>query len=254
MLISLTVTSSPVTTSKAQVKPQSATDERTTVADDTATRPSAQARVALSSRVINDMRQLHARTQAIEEHGRGRGVRRELREARQAEADFLRFLGFETYPEFEVEAADRREFAQSPAARAQADAPRPTTIDELRARVDQLETDLKEAKYEIRRACEALARLPNVATDSLADARAAFFEASAQLAALHEALQERADVDAVRRAAEATAEEILAEARDNSRKINELARKQVAMMIRDAEVTIAGLHEIAEVEVRERGA
>jgi hypothetical protein len=188
-----------------------------------------QRRAVLSPKVTNEMRELHAQTQALAETARGRSGRREVREAREAEADFLRFLGFDTYNEFEAAAP------QSPPEPREAPDTRVALIDELRLRVGQLEEQLAEATHEIR-------RVRNTRTDGLADARAALFEAAEQLSAVGEdMLRDRREIDIV-----------LEEARASARAITDAAREQAAMMIREAAVTIAGLRNIAETEMQSR--
>jgi hypothetical protein len=189
-----------------------------------------QRRAVLSAKVTSEMRELHARTQRLAESARGRSGRREAREAREAEADFLRFLGFDTYDEFDAAAAKPSE---APRAQEKPDT-RTVLIDELRVRVGQLEEELAEATHEIR-------RVRSVRTDGLADARAALFEAAAQLTAIYEeVLRDRAEIDIV-----------LEEARASARAITDAAREQATMMIREAAVTIAGLGAIAAANLQE---
>jgi hypothetical protein len=190
-----------------------------------------QRRAVVSAKVAGEMHELHARTQTLAESARGRSGRREAREAREAEADFLRFLGFDTYEEFEAAAP------ATPAEPQPEPEPdnRATLMDELRMRVGQLEEELAEATHEIR-------RVRSMRTDGLADARAALFDAAAQLTAVYEeVLRDRAEIDIV-----------LEEARESARAITDAAREQASMMIRDAAVTIAGLRNIAETEMQAR--
>jgi hypothetical protein len=214
------------------------------------------ARVRLAPKVIAEMNDLHARSQELASDVRrlgGRRARRELRDARQAESDLLRVLGFDGYDDFvsttqtmtpetppEVELPASRPYAEVVVEDSHA------TIDELWRRLAACEEEIAQARHAMALLRDDLKTVRNPAlTDGLADARAAVFETCAELSrACEELVRERKALTEVRAVAEAAAEEIIAAAGETARQIVEEARQRAVNAVRDATVTLEGVRRL----------
>ncbi len=181
----------------------------------------------------------------------GRRARRELREARQAEADLLRVLGFENYDEF---ASTAEPIPPSATMKQQTSQPRPEaarsdadeSIDALCRRVAMCEEELAQARHAIALLRDELrtARTPEP-IDGLADARAAVFQTCAELnRACEELVREREALSETRIAAETAAEETIAAAGEVARRIIEEAQQHAVNAVRDATVTLDGVRRL----------
>jgi len=203
------------------------------------------------------MNDLHARSEELAGNVRvlgSRRVRRALRDARQAESDLLRVLGFDGYDDFMTTAQPTApptmtevEPGSQPRPQFEAADPR-ESIDALWTRLAACEEELAQARHAVSLLREELksARTPAV-IDGLADARAAVFETCAELSqACDELVQERKALLEIRAAAEAAAKELIAAAGEAAREIVEEAQQRAVNAVRDATVTLDGVRVLTD--------
>jgi uncharacterized protein YhaN len=210
--------------------------------------------VRMAPKVIEEMNNLHARSQELAGNVPilgGRRARRELRDARQAERDLLRVLGFDSYEEFASTAPET-----PPLPTVEATSPRSAADvvvvsshdDELWSRLAACEEELAQARHAISLLRDDLraARLRDPA-DGLADARAAVFQTCAELnRACDELVRERQVLTEVRAAAEAEARATIAAAAEAARRIIDDAQQCAVNAVRDAAVTLEGARRLTE--------
>jgi len=212
--------------------------------------------VRIAPKVIEEMNNLHARSQELAGNVPmlgGRRARRELRDARQAEHDLLRVLGFDCYEEFASTA-----LAIPPPPTVEATSPQSAAEvvvvsshdDELWSRLAACEEELAQARHAISLLRDDLreARLRDPA-DGLADARAAVFQTCAELSrACEELVHEREVLAEIRAVAEAEAKTTIAAAAEAARRIVEDAQQRAVNAVRDAAVTLEGVRRLTELQ------
>jgi hypothetical protein len=181
------------------------------------------ARAHLSPRITAELNELHRRTVELDASGRAlfkRRLRRERRDARYAEADLLRGLGFASYDEF----VRVSRTVSGP----HGEVEHLSEITMLHARISLLEEELAEAKFAIKSMGKAL---------GTSEQRRQSSGSEAELEVLRGALDDAAREvtlfsEAVRREGEELAR----------------AREAVVAMTRDARVTVEGLRRIADLD------
>jgi hypothetical protein len=181
-------------------------------------------RAGLSPRIVAQVNQVHRRAAALDARGVRifeRRLRRERRNARQAEADLLRGLGFASYDEF----VRSRMLDTAPP---QAEVDDLAEIAILHTRIAALEEELAEAKFAIRSVVDAV-------------------EASGREA---QTAGVEGETDQLRDALHDAAREVTLFAEVVRRERAELyhVRDVVIAMTQDARVTVEGLRRIAEIE------
>jgi hypothetical protein len=181
-------------------------------------------RAGVSPRIFAQVKEVHRRAAAFDARGVGifeRRLRRERRNARQAEADLLRGLGYASYEDFMrstvLEAAPRQTEAADIA-----------EIAILHTRIAALEEELAEAKFAIKSVLDRVE-----ASRSAAQASGVGDEADELRDALHDAAREVT---------------LFAEVVRRERAELYHARDVVIAITRDARVTVEGLRRIAELE------
>jgi hypothetical protein len=216
----------------------------------------------ISPKIVGELRELHAHAEEIANAVgplSNRRARRELREARHAESDLLRVLGFDSFDEFDAATTD----VEAPVLRAVEPvtlAPEPPTqsprqnplmqqeVDALRARVGLIEEELAEARFELKELREG-GRTANPPThdDAVNEERSALIEVSTELRLLSELLRrERAEAAEIRLSAHQEADRIIGRAEEVARELIEAAREQAAGSLREAAVTLEGLRHLAK--------
>jgi hypothetical protein len=180
-------------------------------------------RAQISPRIVAQVNELHGRAVGLDARGLSifkRRLRRERRDARQAEADLLRGLGFARYDDFVRFALT----VSTPPAEVHAVA----EITMLHTRIAALEEELAEAKFAIKSMCD-------VVEGSRSRRRASSTDE---------------EIDQLRDALHDAAREVTLFAEVVRRERAEFghARDVVIAMTRDARVTVEGLRRIAELE------
>jgi len=181
-------------------------------------------RAGVSPRILAQVKEVHRRAAGLDARGVGifeRRLRRERRNARQAEEDLLRGLGYASYEDFMrstvLEAAPRQTEAADIA-----------EIAILHTRIAALEEELAEAKFAIKSVLDRVE-----ASRSAAQASGVGDEADELRDALHDAAREVT---------------LFAEVVRRERAELYHARDVVIAITRDARVTVEGLRRIAELE------